>query len=106
MSIPILPLGAVPNLWIYSLQVLAPPPLHWVFQLMSCPLGPGILFLSRQLGLSDGYSYFRILHWYTPLFNFLTFCTCPHILPYLVLPSFSLLSPLSPSEVLAYLYLP
>ena len=33
--------GAMPNLWIWSLQVLSP--LCWVFQLMSSLLGPGNL---------------------------------------------------------------
>ena len=35
---PIPQLGAMPNLWMWSLWVLSP--LCWVFQLMSSPLGP------------------------------------------------------------------
>ena len=50
---PIPQLGAMPNLWIWSLQVLSP--LCWVFQLMSSLLGPGSLLLSWHLGLSSGY---------------------------------------------------
>jgi hypothetical protein len=45
--------GAMPNLWIWSLQVLSP--LCWVFQLISSPLGPGSLLLFWHLGLADGY---------------------------------------------------
>ena len=44
--------GAVPNLWIWSLQVL--PPLCWVLQLMSSPLGTGSLMVFWLLGLSVG----------------------------------------------------
>ena len=72
---PIPQLGAMPNLWIWSLQVLSP--LCWVFQLMSSLLGPGSLLLSWHLGLSGGYPQFPIPHCYTPLFNFLTLCTSP-----------------------------
>ena len=50
---PIPQLGAMPNLWIWSLQVLSP--LCWVFQLMSSLLGPGRLLLSWHLGLSGCY---------------------------------------------------
>ena len=49
---PICQLGTVPNLWIWSLEVL--PPFCWVFQLMSSLLGPGSLLLSWNLGLSVG----------------------------------------------------
>ena len=51
--------GDVPNLWIWSLQVLSP--LYWVFQLMSSLLGPGSLLLSWHLGLLGGYPQFPIL---------------------------------------------
>ena len=56
---PISQLGAMPNLWIWSLQVLSP--LYWVFQLMSSLLGPGSLLLSWHLGLLGGYPQFPIL---------------------------------------------
>jgi hypothetical protein len=45
--------GAVPNLWIWSVQVLSP--FCWVFQLMASSLGPGSLLFSCLLGLSGGY---------------------------------------------------
>lgn len=67
---PILPLGALPNLWIWSLQVL--PPLCWVFQLISSQLGPGSSLFSWHLGLSGGYPQFPISHCSISLFNFLT----------------------------------
>ena len=73
ISGPILQLGALPNLWIWSLQVLSS--LCWVFHLMSSPLGYDSLLLSWHLGLSSGYPQFPISHCYTPLFNFLTLCT-------------------------------
>jgi hypothetical protein len=63
---------ALPNLWIWSLQVL--PPICWAFQLISSPLCPGRLLLSWYLELSGGYPQFPIPHCYTPLFNFLTLC--------------------------------
>ena len=69
---PIPQLGALPNLWIWSLQVL--PPFCWAFQLISSPLGPGSLLLSCYLGLISGYPQFPIPHCYTPLFKFLTLC--------------------------------
>jgi hypothetical protein len=72
-------LGAMPNLWIWSLQVL--PPLCRVFQLMSSLWGPGRLLLSWYLGLSCCYPQFPIPHFYIPLFNFLTLCTSPPFLP-------------------------
>ena len=77
--------GAVPNLWIWSLQVLSP--LCWVFQLMSSLLGPGNLLGPWHLGLSSGYPQFPIPHCYTPLFKFLTLCTSPlsPLLPHLIL---------------------
>jgi hypothetical protein len=75
VSDPIPELGAVPKLWIWSLQV--PSPLCWVFQLMSSQLGPGRLLLHWQLGLSSGYPQFPIHHLYIALFNFLTLCTSP-----------------------------
>jgi hypothetical protein len=40
---PIPQLGSMPNLWIWSLQVLSP--LYWVFQLLSSPLYSGSLLL-------------------------------------------------------------
>ena len=67
--------GTMPNLWIWSQQVL--PPLCGVFQLMSSLWGPGRLLLSWHLGLSGCYPQFPIPHCYTPLFNFLTLCTSP-----------------------------
>ena len=76
---PITQLGAVPNLWIWSLQI--PSPLCWIFQLMSSLLSPGSLLLSWHLGLSVGYPQFPIPHCYTPLFNFLTLCTSPQSPP-------------------------
>ena len=72
MGGPIPQLGALPNLWIWSLQVL--PPLCWAFQLISSLLGPGSLLLSWHLGLAGGYPQFPIPHCYTPLFKFLTPC--------------------------------
>jgi len=65
----------VPNIWIWSLQVLSP--LCWVFQLMLSLLGSGSLLLFWHLGLSGGYPQFCIPHCYTILFNFLTLCTSP-----------------------------
>ena len=67
--------GGMPNLWIWSQQVL--PPLCGIFWLMSSPWGPGRLLLSWHLGLSGCYPQFPIRHCYTPLFNFLTLCTSP-----------------------------
>jgi hypothetical protein len=80
-------LGAVPNLWIWSLLVLFP--FCWVFQLLSSPLGTGNLLLSWHLELSTGYPQFPIPHCWIPLFNFLTLCTSPCLLPHLILPTFS-----------------
>jgi hypothetical protein len=57
-------LGAMPNLWIWSLHILSL--LCWVFQLMLSPLGPGTLLLSCHLWLSSGYPQFPISHCYTP----------------------------------------
>jgi hypothetical protein len=86
---PIPQLGAMTNLWIWSLQVLSP--LCWVFQLMSSLLGPGSFLLSWHLGPSGGFSQFPIPLCYTPMFNFLTLCTfplCPSTLdPALFFPS-------------------
>jgi len=67
--------GALPNLWIWSLQVL--PSLYWAFQLISSLLGPGSLLLSWHFGLADGYPQFPIPHCYTPLFKFLTLYIIP-----------------------------
>jgi hypothetical protein len=64
--------GAMPNHWIWSLQVFSP------FLGISdtvIPTGPGSFLLSWHLGLSNGYSQFPTLYCYTPLFNFLTLCT-------------------------------
>jgi hypothetical protein len=69
---PISQLGAFPNLWIWSLQLLLS--LCWAFQLISFPLGPRSLLLSWHLGLSAGYPQFPIPHCYTSLFKFLTLC--------------------------------
>jgi hypothetical protein len=44
---------ALPNLWIWSLQVLLP--LCWAFQRFSSLLGPGSLLLSWHQRLSGGY---------------------------------------------------
>ena len=57
---------------------------------MSSLWGPERLLLSWHLGLSGCYSQFPILHCYTPLFNFLTFCTfpIPDSAPLLPLPLF------------------
>ena len=63
-------LGALANLWIWSLQVL--PPICWAFQLISSLLGSGSLLLSGHLALSVGYPLFLITHCYTHLFKFLT----------------------------------
>ena len=78
--------GAVPILWIMSLQVLSP--LCWVFQLMSSPMEPGSLLLSWHLGHAGSYPQSPILHCYMPLFNFLTLCTFPPSLPTPDLPAF------------------
>ena len=86
MDSPILQPGAMPNLWIWSLQVL--PPLCGVLQLMSSLWGPGRLLLSWHLGLSGCYPQFLIPHCYTPLFNFLTSVHLLYLLPYLILPLF------------------
>jgi hypothetical protein len=68
--------GALPNFWLWSLQVL--PSLCWVFQLMSSsPLCSRCLLLSWYLERSGGYPQFPILHSYTFLFNFLTLCISP-----------------------------
>jgi hypothetical protein len=53
---PSLKQGAMPNLWIWSQQVLLP--LCGVFQLMSSPWGPRSLLLSWHLGLSGCYPQF------------------------------------------------
>jgi hypothetical protein len=67
--------STIPNLWIWSQQVLLP---HCgVLQLMSSPWGPGRLLFSWHLGLSGCYPQFSIPHCYTPLFNFLTLCSSP-----------------------------
>jgi hypothetical protein len=63
------PTGALPNLWIWSLQVLLP--LCRAFQLISSPLCPERFLLSWHLGLAGGYSPVPIPHCYTPLFKFL-----------------------------------
>ena len=75
-------LGALPNFWIWSLQVL--PLLCWAFQLISSPLGSGSLLLSWHLGLAGGFPQFPIPHWYTPLFKFLRLCM-PFLSPPLLL---------------------
>ena len=77
---PIPQLGVMSNLWIWSLQVL--PPLCWVFQLMSSPLGPGNLLLSWCLGPSVGYLLF-ISHCNTPFCSvpWSWLCTSPLFLP-------------------------
>jgi len=83
--------GAVPTLWILSLQVH--PPLYWVLQLVSSSLGPGSLLLFWLLGLSVGNIQFPIIHCYTPLFNFPTLCTSLHLLQNLTLTLFFTLPP-------------
>ena len=62
--------GALPNLWIWSQQVL--PPLCGVFQLMSSLRGPGRLLLSWHLELSGCYPQLPLPHCYTALFNIMT----------------------------------
>jgi hypothetical protein len=59
----------MPNLWIWSLQVL--PSLCWLFQLMSSPLGPGSLLLSWHLGLSSSPLIHNFVH-----FPGLLYITC------------------------------
>jgi hypothetical protein len=71
--------------WNVGVFQLSLPLLSGVFQLMLCLLGPGYVLLSWHLGLSIGYC--QVLH-LPPLFNFLTLCTSPHLLPYLILPPF------------------
>ena len=68
-------------------QVISP--LCRVFQLVSCSLGSGSLFLSWHLGLSGSYTHFPNSHCYISLFNFLTLSTSPlapptpaHALPF------------------------
>jgi hypothetical protein len=56
-------LGAMPNLWIWSRQVLHL--LCGVFQLISSLCGYGRLLLSWYLGLSGCYPQFTIPHCYT-----------------------------------------
>jgi hypothetical protein len=72
--------GTMPNLWIWSQQIL--PPLCGVFQLMSSSLGPGRFLLSWHLGLSGCYPQFPNPHCYTSRFNLLTIfdssLLCPH----------------------------
>ena len=51
---------AVPNPWIWSVQVLSP--LCWVFQLIPSLLVPGNLLLSWHLGLCSGYHQFPTPH--------------------------------------------
>jgi hypothetical protein len=99
---PILQLGAMPNHWIWSLQVLSP--LCWVFQLMSSPLGPGNLLLHWHLGLSSGHPQFPIPHCLIPLLNFLTLCTSPLSSP-IPDPVPLSLPLLSPSQAPSSLYL-
>jgi hypothetical protein len=64
----------MPNLWIWSLQVLSP--LCWVFQLMSSLLGPGILLVSWHLDILMATPR-SPSPMFTPLFNFLIFYTSP-----------------------------
>ena len=68
-------IGAMPNLCIWSLQVLSP--ICWIIQLMSSPLSPGNLLLSWHLGFSGGNPQFLISISYIPPFNFLTLCASP-----------------------------
>ena len=72
MGGPIPQLGAVPNLWIWSLQVLSP--LCWVFQLMSSLLGSGNLLYLWHLGLSSVYPHSSLLHTSVQFPNLLYFC--------------------------------
>ena len=89
--------GAMPILWVWSLQVLSP--LCSVFQLMSSLLGPENLLLPWHLGLSSSYPQFPIPHCYTPLFNFLTICTSSSLFPHLILAPFSCPSSFSPRSL-------
>lgn len=88
---PITHLGALPNLYIWSLQVLFP--FFWVFYIILSPLGPGRLLLNWYLVFSVDYSQFPILHCYRPL-------TIPISLIYLTLPPFPFPLLSSPSHPL------
>ena len=76
--------GAVPILWIMSLQLLSP--LCWVFQLMSSPLGPESLLLS--------WNQFPI-----PTATHLLSISWPSLLSHLSPFNFSPLSPFTPVPV-------
>jgi hypothetical protein len=65
---PVPHLGAVPNYWRWSLQVLSP--LFCAFLLKSSQLGGGSFLLSWHLGPSSGYPQFLFLHCEIFLFNF------------------------------------
>jgi hypothetical protein len=77
---------------IWSLQILFP--ICWVFQLMSCPMCPGSLLLSWNMGLSSSYPQVSISHCYIPPCNFLILWTSQHpSTPALLSPSPSSLPP-------------
>jgi hypothetical protein len=81
--------GGMPNLWIWSLQVLAP--LCWVFQLMSSLFSPEDPFAFLDSGTFWWLTQFPIPHCYT-LFKFLTLCLSFQSPPYLILPDPALVS--------------
>ena len=90
--------GSLPNLWIWSLQVL--PPLCWAFQLISSLLGPGSLLLSWHLGLSSGSAlspsptatYFYSFSWLPELLSCLPLYLLPFLSSFPLLPRSLLLS--------------
>ena len=67
---PIPQMGTMPNLCIWSGQVLFT--FFWVFQLMLSPWDPGRLLISWHMGFSGYYLQFPIPYYDTALFNFLT----------------------------------
>ena len=84
---PFIKWGAMPNFWIWHLEVL--PSVCGLFQLKSSMWGPGSLLLSWHLRLSGCYPQFPIPHCYIPLFNFLTLSVLLFLLlSYLILPLF------------------
>jgi hypothetical protein len=95
---------AMPNLWMWSLEVFSP--LCWVFQLMTPPLDPRYLLISWKQEHSGCYTQNSISQCYILLLISWPSVHLCLLHPHLVMPAFFPLTVFSSSKVFPTLYLP